>query len=103
MLFAKFNYAGEQDTTLRSLMAKPDNAKKIFDLINYANRNAITKPLVSLSAASKALEISFKLKDKRGEAYAYNSLGTLNYNSQNYSKAIEYFEKAVPLFTSLSD
>jgi hypothetical protein len=95
--------AGEQDTVLRNILAKPDQSEKLFELINYSNRNAINKPLLSLNAASKALEISFKLKDKRAEAYAYNSLGTLNYNSQNYIKAIEYFEKAVPVFVQIGE
>ncbi len=95
--------AGDQDSVLRKILIKPDNSEKIYELINYSNKFAISKPLPSLNAASKALEISFKLKDKRGEAYSYNSLGTLNYNSNNFSKSIEYFEKATYLFEQLGD
>lgn len=97
------NGADGKDTLLRNIMARPDNTEKLFKLINYANQHTISNPIQALSAASNALEISFKLKSKSGEAYSYSSLGTLNYNSSNYAKAIEYFEKAVPIFVDLKD
>ncbi|MBL7813317.1 MAG: histidine kinase [Bacteroidetes bacterium] len=72
-------------------------------LINNANKKALTSPAESATEATQALEVSIKTGDKTAEAYSYQTLGTLMYNSGNYASAIGYFNKAIPLFQTLKD
>lgn len=94
---------GASDSLLQQILSKPEGNEKLYGLINFANKHLHTAPFQSLQAASKALELSFKLKDKRAEAYAYTSLGALNYHSNNYPAAIDYFEKAKNLFKQIGE
>jgi hypothetical protein len=94
---------GASDSLLQQILSKPEGNEKLYGLINYANKHLHTAPFQSLQAASKALELSFKLKDKRAEAYAYTSLGALNYHANNYPAAIDYFEKAKSLFKQIGE
>jgi tetratricopeptide (TPR) repeat protein len=89
---------GGPDAELQHYLSLPDNRDKVNKLINFSNKQAVNQPVLALNAATAALELSYKLKDKKAEAYAYNSLGTLQYNSGNFERAIDYFKKASSLF-----
>lgn len=80
-----------------------DPSKKIFDLINQANQLAEKTPEKALDYVENALELSFKLKNKRGEGYSYNSLGAINYQLDRYGIAIENYQKAINIFQALGD
>ncbi len=73
------------------------------ELVNKANKLAETDAKESMKLASEALEKSLEQKDKQGEYYAYNTLGTLYYNIGNYAKAVKYFNDAYNGFISIQD
>ena len=66
-------------------------APTAVSIINQANKEVIKNPTNAYKLASEALELSLSKKDKKSEAQAYNTLGTLYYNAGDYSKAITYF------------
>lgn len=75
----------------------------IFSLINRANKLSEKDPQAALSEVEKALSLSFKAKNSRAEAYAYNTLGAINYDLSRYDVATENYEKAVSLFAKIGD
>lgn len=70
-------------------------------LLNEANKNASSDARVSMKQALEALEMSLKIGDKKGENYAYLTLGSLYYNIGNYSRASHYFRLAQSGFAAL--
>ncbi|PCJ67673.1 MAG: hypothetical protein COA58_00625 [Bacteroidetes bacterium] len=76
---------------------------EISKRIDNANKNVITNPEEAFNIASEALSESKKIKDKKAEASAYNTLGTLYYNTGQYNKAIDYFTLAKDLYATVDD
>jgi tetratricopeptide (TPR) repeat protein len=91
------------DSTLKTMLLQKDSEKKLYDLLNFANLHVVKKPSVSLEAATSALRLSFNLKNKRGEAFAYSAIGTLHYNNAQYDLAIQNFNKALKLFKEVQE
>jgi len=77
--------------------------KTAIQLINEANKKALSDPVSSNKLATEALERSFKSGDKLAEYRSYQTLGTLYYNSANYTAAIKYFELSSAGFGELKD
>ncbi len=71
--------------------------------VDEANKQVISNPSNAFSLAGEALELSYTTKDKKAEASAYNTLGTLYYNSGDFNKAVSYFNKAKSIYTSVKD
>ncbi|MGY8847635.1 MAG: tetratricopeptide repeat-containing sensor histidine kinase [Bacteroidia bacterium] len=78
-------------------------APTAVSIINQANKEVIKNPTNAYKLASEALELSLSKKDKKSEAQAYNTLGTLYYNAGDYSKAITYFTKAQEIHKVITD
>lgn len=91
------------DSTLKTMLLQKDSEKKLYDLLNFANLHVVKKPSLSLEAATSALRLSFNLKNKRGEAFAYSAIGTLHYNNAQYELAIQNFNKALKLFKEVQE
>lgn len=91
------------DSTLKTMLLQKDSEKKLYDLLNFANLHVVKKPSLSLEAATNALRLSFNLKNKRGEAFAYSAIGTLHYNNAQYDLAIQNFNKALKLFKEVQE
>jgi tetratricopeptide (TPR) repeat protein len=72
-------------------------------MVDSANKLVVTKPLDAFELATDALLASKAKKDRRAEANAYNTLGTLYYNAGEFTKAIAYFTKAKNMYSSVSD
>jgi tetratricopeptide (TPR) repeat protein len=91
----------QKDTTYARIEKLPDNAAKIFSWINAANELSEKEPKLALDYIQEALKLSITLKNVRGEAYAYNSLGALNFTIEKYKQSIKYFENSITLFEGL--
>ncbi len=89
---------GQDDQEYKRISKLPDNTSKIFEWINAANKISETAPKIAFTYAEEAYLLSVKLKNTRGEAYSYNTLGALYYSNQKYEKSIEYYRKAIILF-----
>jgi two-component system LytT family sensor kinase len=72
-------------------------------LVDDANKKVISEPLDAFKLATDAVVQSKQQKDLRSEASAYNSLGTLYFNAGDYTKAIEYFNKAKVIYQKIKD
>lgn len=81
----------------------PAQTGNIFVQLNEANSIMAQEPDRALDLIQSALKESFSQKNRRGEAYCYNSLGALNYQLGRYPLAIENYEKAIPLFVKLKE
>ena len=101
-LFFQLGYAfSQKDTTYARIEKLPNNAAKIFSWINAANELSEKEPTLALNYIQEALKLSISLKNVRGEAYAYNSLGALNFTIEKYKQSIKYFESSILLFEGL--
>jgi len=77
--------------------------KSPTEMVDEANKLVVTKPLDAFALATEAVATSKANKDKKGEANAYNTLGTLYYNAGEFTKAIEYFTKAKNIYATVDD
>lgn len=91
----------QKDTTFTRINELPENAAKIFTWINAANEISENEPKKALDYIEASLKLSLKLNNVRGEAYAYNSLGALNFTIEKYKQSIKYFENSITLFQGL--
>jgi two-component system LytT family sensor kinase len=80
-----------------------DDNDRIFLLINEANDLSLSDPQTSLDKVEQALQLSFQMKNKRGEAYCYNTLGALNYGLKRFDLSADYYKKAIALFSEVED
>ena len=83
----------------------PQNSAKdsLYALINLARSISTEAPEEALNHVEEALKISFRIKNKRGEAYCYTTLGALNYQLSRYKSAEEFYKKALPLLNAIAD
>jgi two-component system LytT family sensor kinase len=77
--------------------------KSPTEMVDKANKLVVTKPLDAFKLATDAAVISKKNKNKRVEANAYNTLGTLYYNAGEFTKAITYFTRAKNIYATITD
>ncbi|MDW3650661.1 MAG: histidine kinase [Bacteroidia bacterium] len=75
----------------------------IFRKINEANKLAKNDPQAALGKVEEALTMSYKMNSPRAEAYAYNTLGAINYELSRYEIATQNYEKAVGIFDKIGD
>ena len=76
---------------------------EMYELVNESNRLLLEKPNLALDKVKKALEISYEIKNKRGEAFSYQTLGAVYSNKEEHNEAIVYYEKAKKIFSQLDD
>lgn len=88
---------------LGSISLLPAQSGDIFKKINEANRLMLQEPDRALDLIQVALKESFDQKNKRGEAYCYNSLGALNYQLGRYAISIENYNKAISIFNKIKE
>lgn len=72
-------------------------------MLNEANQKVLKAPLNAFELATDAAITSKKSGDKKVEASAYNTLGTLYFNAGKYLKAIEFFTKAKTIYLEIED
>lgn len=100
-VFCKAQVQGQQ--LIDSLLRKLPEAKADTDKIKLLNLLSITyktiDPNEGIRMANEQLELATALGKKKGIGQAYNALGVNYYHKSNYTKALEYFNKALVLFT----
>ena len=74
-----------------------------FKYINLANDKVNTNPNKASEYIEKALDISFKNKNKRAEGYCYNTLGAINYKLSLFETSADYYFKSIDIFKSVLD
>lgn len=79
------------------------NYRNTMEMVDEANKLVVDKPLDAFQLATNAVVASKANNDKRAEANAYNTLGTLYYNAGEYTKAITYFTKAKNIYATVVD
>lgn len=89
----------QKDSVYQSISAQKDNNEKIFSWINAANKISETNPSKAIDYIEEGLKLSLKLKNTRGEAYCYNSLGGLNFTLGKFKKSTKYYQDALILFS----
>lgn len=76
---------------------------KMYELVNESNRLIVTQPDKALDKVKEALKISFELKNHRGEAFSYQTLGAVYTKQDDHEQAVEYYSKAKKIFKELGD
>jgi tetratricopeptide (TPR) repeat protein len=102
-LFISIVSFSQKDTTFVRINNLPNNAAKIFTWINAANEISESEPKRALDYIEESLKLSLTLNNVRGEAYAYNSLGALNFTIEKYKQSIKYFDNSITLFEGLEN
>jgi CHAT domain-containing protein len=73
------------------ILSLPSSNRKIYALINIANKLDTQEKLPTLETA---LDLARKIQDKRAESFAIGSLGTFYEQEKQYSQAREFTQKA---------
>lgn len=74
-----------------------------YDLINQANEWVAKEPLKALEYVEKALERSYKTRDRRLEGFSHNTLGAINYALSRYELSVEQYELAFGIFREIGE
>ena len=90
--------AGAQTQEIQSMEEKHADEVELYDLVNKSNRLTSVDPNLALTTIEEALRISYRIKDKRGEAFCYQTLGVIQHEKNNEVEAIGYYKKAKSLF-----
>jgi tetratricopeptide (TPR) repeat protein len=88
---------------IQAMESRHQKEQEMYQLVNESNQLLETDRVTALAKLEKALKISFDIKNKRGEAFTYQSLATLHMKSSNYKEAVNYYEKALKLFKRIDD
>jgi serine phosphatase RsbU (regulator of sigma subunit)/uncharacterized protein HemY len=83
--------------------ARKDDTVKVNLLLQICDSLYRTKPEETITYATRALELSNKLKFKKGEAYADKYIGMGYFIPAQYVKAFDYFQQALDIFELIQD
>lgn len=94
--FTQNNIIFHRDSLLNLLVSAPDSSKaSIYNDLAFIYSDSSGN--IALNFATKALILSRKFKQTNREAYAHIMLGSTYFSKSDYNKAIEEFEKAIPI------
>lgn len=91
------------DSLKRVIATKPHDSIKInvFADLCWYYRTISTDS--AFSYGNKALNLSKRTKNLKGEAQAYNDIGILHYGLAEYPKSLNYYRQSLKLRTNLQD
>lgn len=95
-----------QSEEASELLGKLKNAstKEQVDIYNQLSRTYLyTDPQMAIKYARQALQLALQLKDKRGEAEAYNNLGMGYYFVNDYEQLLESYRKSLSSYRDIGD
>ncbi|MFT5512013.1 MAG: two-component system LytT family sensor kinase, partial [Bacteroidia bacterium] len=93
-----------QSPTIQAIEAKQVKETEMYRLVNESNKLLLDSNVsAALEAVQKALEISFAIENDRGEAFGYQSLGSIHYRKLDFNNAVVYYQKAINIFQRLGD
>ena len=97
-------YGQSTNAQIQSIELKHAQETKLFSLVNESNTLLKEeKSTDALVKVKKALEISFEIENKRGEAYSYQTLGAIYFNKRNFTESSDYYEKAKKIFKTINE
>jgi tetratricopeptide (TPR) repeat protein len=100
ILFAFGDFVMAQSQSIQAIEEKHAQETEMYRLVNQSNALVADSNITpALEKVKKALEISFEIDNDRGEAYSYQTLGTIHYRKKNYPESILYYQKATDLFS----
>ncbi|MCB9251971.1 MAG: histidine kinase [Flavobacteriales bacterium] len=102
VLFSNF-LIGQIKSDVENEVIKKNTSQTTIQMLNTANKMAGKNAEQSMKIALEALKKSLNEGDKRGEYYAYSTLGTLYFNIGNYSRASSYFKSARDGFKKIDE
>jgi two-component system, LytTR family, sensor kinase len=94
---------GQSSRDLKIIEKKHFETQQMFEAINKANGLLNKQPEEALDEVEKALKLSYSNKNKRGEAYSYQTLGAIYYRLNSFTESVNYYQKALALFKGLND
>ena len=101
------NTYAQDKPDLKSLIeeanAREVDTVKVNLLLQICDNLYRTKPVETIKYATEALDLSKKLKFRKGEAYAEKSLGMGYYIKADYIKANDHFQQALNIFGLIHD
>lgn len=104
LLCGFFTLVFGQSQTIQEIEAKHNQETEMYRLVNESNKLlSDSSTSTALETVQKALEISYTIDSDRGEAFCYQTLGTIQYQKHNHLEAIRYFQKAIALFKNIGD
>ena len=93
----------ETDSLQKALAKVKDDSTKVNTLLSLSKTYLSSAPSQSIAYAKSGRDLSEKIGYQKGLANAYKTIGIANYMQTNYVEAIESYEKARSIFTSLKD
>lgn len=95
-----------QQKQQEQLMSKLKNAsqKEKVAIYNQLSRLSVyDDPEKAIHYADQALKIALSLKDKKGEAAAYNNMGMGYYFESDYERLLDFYKKSLTTYRSIGD
>ena len=94
---------GKQNTAMASSSQTKNKPSKFETLLNLAEESSRTDSERAIGYAGEALTIAEQEKDHKMIARAQKMLASVNYDAQNFTKAIEYAKLCEPFFVKSND
>ena len=91
------------NSQIENLEQAKEETDAMFELINSANEQIHSNSNAAIQNLEESLRIAYALKNERGEAFTYQSLGTVYMERFKFQEAISYYEKAQSLFRKLGE
>jgi adenylate cyclase len=91
------------DSLLTVLKSAKEDTARVSLLIDLSFSSCEINPDAGLTYGTQALALAQKLKFKKGIAWAIMRIGVNYRNKKQSSKAIEYYNRSIPLFEALKD
>lgn len=92
------------DSLERKLSSKLLTTSDSIETLNLISRGStFVNPLKALNYANKALELSTKINNSIGAAYAYRNLASIYSYNESYFISMEYLQRALDIFTLSND
>jgi len=102
-LLVNLGFAQSQKRDFKIIEMENHETQVMFEAINKANGLINKNPSDALSEVEKALKISYRYKNIKGEAHSYQTLGAIHYRLSSYKESVNYYDKALELFKKLND
>jgi two-component system LytT family sensor kinase len=107
LLLGSFPQRVQGQTNLNARIETLEEVKKetdeMFELINAANAQIQTNSNEAIRKLEESLRKAYALKNERGEAFTYQSLGAVYVKISRFEEAISYYQKAQKLFKRLQE
>jgi tetratricopeptide (TPR) repeat protein len=98
LLLGSFPQRVQGQTNLNARIETLEEVKKetdeMFELINAANAQIQTNSNEAIQKLEESLRKAYALKNERGEAFTYQSLGAVYVKISRFEEAISYYQKA---------